>query len=282
MHIETLSTNLGAEIFNADIRDKTQFDAIWEAFKEYSVLVIRNQAIIPEEHLEFSRQFGQINVNRFFQPLENQPEISVVEKLANQRRAIGQDWHTDHSYDAAPAMGSIMHAIALPPYGGDTLFVSMASAFEALNDEKQLFLKGLSAIHSSKHVFGKQKQSKYRDDSGRTGNEELAIQDALHPVVITHPLSGRDGLYVNPTFTESVTGVSSKESETILGALYRHCQSPNFQCRIKWKTGDVGVWDNRATWHKAENNYHGHYRLMHRITIEGCTLSGSKSLAQVP
>ena len=129
MHIGTLSTHLGAEIFNADIRDKTQFDAIWEAFEEYSVLVIRNQAINPEEHFEFSRQFGQINVNRFFQPLENQPEISVVEKLANQRRAIGQDWHTDHSYDAAPAMGSIMHVIALLPYGGDTLFVSMASAF---------------------------------------------------------------------------------------------------------------------------------------------------------
>ncbi len=194
---------------------------------------------------------------------------------------IGQDWHTDHSYDAAPAMGSIMHAISLPPCGGDTLFVSMASAFEALTDEKQLILKSLSAIHSSKQVLGKQKQSKYQDDSGRFGNEDLAVQDSLHPIEITHPLSDRYGLYVNPRFTESIAGVSSKESEKILRALYRHCQSPNFQCRIKWKTGDLGVWDNRATWHKTENNYHGHYRLMQRITIEGCTLSGSKSMVQV-
>ena len=181
MHIGTLSTHLGAEIFNADIRDKTQFDAIWEAFEEYSVLVIRNQAINPEEHFEFSRQFGQINVNRFFQPLENQPEISVVKKLANQRRVIGQDWHTEHSYDAARAMGGIMHPIALPPYGGDTLFAPMASAFEAQTDEKQLFLKGLSEIHSSKHVFGKQKQSKYQDDGGRFGNENLPSKTRCIP-----------------------------------------------------------------------------------------------------
>jgi taurine dioxygenase len=169
-------------------------------------------------------------------------------------------------------MGSILHAIETPPYGGDTVFVSMTLAYEALSDRFKAILHGLHAWHSSRHVFGKTQVSSETNATGRVGNMHLASQDALHPVVIRHPLSGRAGLYVNPQFTTQIDGLDKAESDAILNMLYTHCQRPEFQCRIRWQAGDVTMWDNRATWHKAINDYHGHRRHMHRITVDGCAL----------
>ena len=275
MEIVPLTGGLGAEIFGADLRDDSQFAAIKAAFITHSVITIRAQTLDPDDLLRFGRRWGDINVNRFFAALDTHPEIAIVLKEADQTGAIGEQWHTDHAYDQAPALGSILHAIETPPYGGDTVFCSMGAAYDALSDRFKAMLEGLYAWHSSRHVFGASQSETETSKSGRIGNADKATQDALHPVVIKHPLSGRKGLYLNPQFTTQIKGLSRAESDAILGMLYTHCQKPEFQCRVRWQNGDVTMWDNRATWHKAINDYHGHRRYMHRITIEGCPLDAA-------
>lgn len=278
MDVSPLTGALGAEIIGADLRDADQFDAIRDAFVAHSVIVLRDQTCTPEQHLEFAQRFGEINVNRFFKPLNGHPSIATVIKEADQRQAIGEGWHTDHSYDQIPAMGSILRAVELPPFGGDTVFVSMAAAYEALSPAMQTFLGTLTAAHSSRHAFGATQKDTEAAKSGRFQNADAATQDALHPVVIRHPLSGRAGIYVNPGFTLRIEGLTAPESDAILQMLYTHCARPEFQCRIRWQPGDVAFWDNRATWHKAINDYHGHRREMHRVTVEGAPLEAFASM----
>lgn len=273
MDIMPLTGGLGAEIVGADICDAESFGPIRDAFAKHSVIVLRDQDCKPEDHLAFARRFGAINVNRFFKPVEGYPEIATVLKEKDQTQAIGEAWHTDHSYDQIPAMGSILHAVEVPPYGGDTLFVSMAAAYEALSPAMRGFLDGLTALHSSRHAFGRTTTDSEAAKSGRLKNPDAATQDARHPVVIAHPLSGRRCLYVNPGFTTRIEQLSDEESQAVLGLLYAHCQKPEFQCRVRWRKGDITIWDNRATWHKAINDYHGYRRLMHRVTVEGVALS---------
>ena len=276
MQISPLTGGLGAELHGADIRDPAQFDQIAQAFADHSVIVIRNQTdVTPDDHLAFARQFGTINVNRFFTPVPGHPEIATVLKEKDQTEAVGEGWHTDHSYDDEPAMGSILRAIEVPPVGGDTLFVSMGMAFETLSPTLQTFLTGLSAWHSSRHVFGASAADSEAVTSGRLANADAATQDVLHPIVIRHPLSGRKGLFVNPVFTTRIDGLTPAESDALLQLLYTHCQQPELHCRVRWNAGDITLWDNRATWHKAINVYHGHRRYMHRITVNGCALTGA-------
>ena len=275
MDILPLTGGLGAEIFGADLRDAEQFAEIRRAFVDFSVIVLRSQAITPDDHLAFARRWGPVNVNRFFTALESHPDIAVVVKEPDQSGAVGEHWHTDHAYDRCPAMGSILHAIQTPPYGGDTVFCSMGAAYDALSDRFRVLIGGLSAWHSSRHVFGSQQDESDAHRSGRIGNADKATQDALHPIVIKHPLSGRRGLFVNPQFTTRIDGLSDAESDGILNMLYAHCDRPEFQCRVRWRAGDVTMWDNRATWHKAINDYPGQRRYMHRVTVEGCELSAA-------
>jgi taurine dioxygenase len=272
MKIVPLTGLLGAEIFGADMKNPDHFDQIKHAFIQHSVVILRAQNISPDDQLAFARRWGDVNVNRFFTALDTHPEIAIVLKEADQTGAIGEEWHTDHAYDQIPALGSVLHAIETPPFGGDTAFCSMGAAYDALSDRFKEMLDGLQAWHSSRHVFGTVQADSNAAASGRIGNADQATQDALHPVVITHPLSGRKGLYVNPQFTTQIDGLEKAESDAILNMIYTHCQKPEFQCRVRWQTGDVTMWDNRATWHKAINDYHGHRRYMHRVTIEGVAL----------
>ena len=277
MHILPLTGGLGAEITGADICDPDHFPALQDAFARHSVIVIRDQEHAePCDHLAFARRFGPININRFFKPVDGYPEIATVLKEADQRQAVGEGWHTDHSYDQEPAMGSILHAVDMPPFGGDTVFASMAQAFETLSEPMQMFVQTLSAWHSSSHVFGAAEADSEAARSGRLGNSEAASQTIRHPVVIRHPVSGRKCLYVNPVFTTRIDKLSEPESDALLQMLYAHCQQPELQCRVRWRRGDITMWDNRATWHKAINDYHGFRRLMHRVTVEGCALSAAK------
>lgn len=272
MDVVPLTGALGAELLGADVRKDEDFETIKAAFVEHSVIVIRDQKLTPDEHLAFARRWAPINVNRFFQRLDSHPEIAVVLKEPDQREVIGEGWHTDHSYDDEPALGSILHAIETPASGGDTIFCSMSAAYEALSDRFKEIIGGLYAWHSSRHVFGASQADTESVKSGRLGNAEAAVQDALHPVVIRHPLSDRKCLYVNPVFTTRIDGLSDAESDGLLAILYQHCMRPEFQCRVRWRSGDITMWDNRATWHKAVNDYHGHRRYMHRVTLEGCAL----------
>jgi len=174
--------------------------------------------------------------------------------------------------DEAPALGSMIYALAVPPVGGDPLFASMRLAFETLSDGMKAMLSKLEAVHSGRHVFGPGKKSDL-DVNGRFRNAEQAVQDTVHPVVIRHPDTGRRVLYVNPGFTVRFAGWTEEESRPLLDYLHAHAVKPEFTCRVRWEKGSLGLWDNRTTWHLALNDYHGHRRLMHRVTIEGTPLA---------
>tara|TARA_B100002052_G_scaffold294533_1_gene319464 strand:+ start:365 stop:1054 length:690 start_codon:yes stop_codon:yes gene_type:complete len=223
----------------------------------------------PEKEISFAKKWGKININRFFSNLDGYPEIAIVLKEPEQKKNIGAIWHTDHSYDLNPAMGSILFAHEVPKRGGDTLFACMHSAYQGLSDNLKNKLSKMHARHSSRHVFGKIRSQKNDDTVGRIKNPDSATQDSIHPVITTHPETGKKILYVNPTFTTGFQGWSDEESEPLLNFLFKHASRPEFSCRFKWEVGSVALWDNRSTWHLAINDYHGEKRLMHRITIEG-------------
>ncbi len=277
MHVTPMTGGVGAEIVGADVRNASQFDDIFAAFVEHAVIAIRGQDILPEEQIAFAERFGTININRFFAKVPGYEKLAMVLKEPDQEHAIGESWHTDHSYDEAPAMCSILHCIETPSTGGDTLFASMYRVFDGLSDGLKDTLRGLNAWHSSRHAFGYSNSQNEAKQTGRVGNPELATQDSLHPVVIRHPLSGRETLYVNPGFTIRIDGWTEEESKSLLDYLYSQSTLPEYTCRVRWQPGTITVWDNRATWHRAVNDYHGHRRLMHRITVEGEPLSAAQA-----
>jgi len=273
--VRPITPTLGAEIYGVDVHNDGHFEEVHKAFVDYSMIAIRDLDLSPEDHLAFAERWGEINVNRFFKPLDGYPRIATVTKEPDQTKAIGEGWHTDHSYDQIPAMCSLLLARETPEVGGDTAFASMNQAYLALSPAMREMLHGLKACHSSRHAFGATKEVSNSEaaKSGRLGNAELATQDAVHPVVITHPLSGRPGLYVNGDFTTHFEGWTKEESQPLLDFLYDHCTKAEFTCRLRWRTGTMAIWDNRATQHKAINDYPGQRRHMHRITIEGCPIS---------
>lgn len=275
MKIETTSEAVGAEVSDVDLRScsEAEMDAIREAFAHHGALFFRDQTLTPEEHIDFAERFGPINVNRFFKAVDGYPQIAEVLKEPDQRQNIGGGWHTDHSYDVEPALCSVLYAREVPATGGDTLFAGMGAAYEALSDGFKQMLLGLEAVHSSRHVFGA--KAARGDAAGRIGNVDAATQDAVHPVVIAHPVTGRPTLYVNPGFTIRIKGWSGAESKALLEFLYSHAARPEFQTRWRWTPGSLAMWDNRSTWHYALNDYQGQRRYLHRITIEGGPISAA-------
>ena len=274
INVKPLSGNIGAEIDGVNLKkiSKEQFKEIKIVFGKYGVIFFRNQNLSPEEEIIFAELWGEININRFFTNLEGYPKIALVSKEPDQKKNIGGAWHTDHTYDLEPAMGSILFAHQVPKKGGDTLFSSMYAAYETLSDGLKDTLKNMYGRHSSRHVFGTSRAERNDDTVGRIINSDKAKQDAIHPVVITHPQTGKKALFVNPTFTLGFDGWSDEESKPLLNYLYSHATKPEFTCRFKWEEGSIAFWDNRSTWHLAVNDYHGQRRVMHRITINGTRL----------
>ena len=273
---------VGAEILGVDIAGglaSSELDAIKQTFSEHGLVFFRNQKITEADHIEFAEVFGDINVNRFFAANPEYPQIAMVSKEPDQLENIGGGWHTDHSYDQEPALGSILVARELPASGGDTWFASMYKAYESLSDGLKETLEGMSAVHSAKHVFGpKGEYETTGSGGGRIGNAGAAVEmeDPIHPVVISHPLSGRKALYVNDGFTLRFDGWTDEESAPLLAYLYERAVADENITRFKWENGSIAFWDNRATWHYALNDYAGQRRVMHRITIEGCALQPVK------
>ena len=275
MMVMPVSGAVGAEVRGIDISrplPAVTVAALRAALGEHGVLFFRDQQLTEAQHIAFAEQFAKININRFFRAVEGWPQIAEVRKEPEQTKNIGGGWHTDHSYDDIPALGSLLYAREVPPSGGDTIFASMFAAYDALSDGLKRTLEGLRAVHSSRHVFGTQAK-RGEDLKDRLGNAEAATQDAVHPMVIRHPISGKKALYVNRGFTTHIEGWTVEESKPLLEYLYQHGARPEFSCRFNWAPGSMAFWDNRATWHLAVNDYQGHRRLMHRITLEGVAIS---------
>jgi taurine dioxygenase len=268
----------GAEILGIDLSralSEADFDVMRAAYAKHGVIFFRDQTITEEQHVAFARRWAPVNINRFLAAHPDHPEIAVLSKERDQTENIGGAWHTDQSYDLIPAMGSILVARELPPTGGNTLFASMYAAYEALPEAMKRRLSTLNAVHSARHIFGK--GALYGSArGGRIGNADAAeeLVDAVHPVVITHPLSGKKALYVNLAYTTQIEGLPADESSALLAELYAHCVRPDFVYEFVWRPGSIAFWDNRSTWHLANNDYQGHRRVMHRITLEGQPLRG--------
>ena len=259
---------LGVSVANADADD---IELIRQAVFQRGVAFLHDQHLTPEQHIAFAERIGPIVVNRYFPPSERFPQIAKVEKTEAQTTNIGGGWHTDHSYDAEPAMGSVLLAVETPPSGGDTQFADMYAAYEALSDGLKATLGGLRAFHASEHIYGMDGVYGKTDQAHLAGKTDTP--SAMHPVVITHPGSGKKALYVNPGFTLGFEGWTQEESRPLLHYLFQHATKPQFTHRFSWKPGSMAIWDNRATWHLAMNDYQGHRRLMHRITIAGGPLA---------
>jgi taurine dioxygenase len=272
--VSPISPSVGAEIGNVDIASgvsEAQFAEIKQAFIDHGVIFFRDQNLTPLQHIEFAGRWGEINQNRFFNPVEGYPLIAEVRKEAHNKRNIGGEWHTDHSYDQIPAMGSVLYAREVPELGGDTMFASMYAAYDNLSEGLKASLSRMNAVHSSRHAFGEEAYSAeaLEEFAGRLSNVKMATQDSIHPVIIRHPLSNKPALYVNQDFTVKFEGWTEEESQPLLDLLYKRAKQAEFTCRFKWEKGSIAIWDNRATHHFALNDYAGQFRLMHRITIEG-------------
>ena len=270
--INKLSGTLGAEIYGADLSkdlSNAAFDEIHQAFLDHKVIILRGQqAMTLDQHKAFGRRFGTLNIHPYVKGMEGHPEIMEIIKEPEETANFGGGWHSDMSFLEAPALGSILHAVEIPPYGGDTLFADQQAAYDRLSDGLKQTLDGMTAIHSASREYGAKGHSAQARQSMQATSTDSA-PEYEHPVVRTHPETGRKGLFINPAFTLRFTGWSRAESKPLLNYLFNLSREERLTCRVRWQEGDVTMWDNRCVWHYALNDYAGHRRHMRRVTING-------------
>jgi len=263
-----VSPALGAEIGGVDLSQSLDDDVIAEirqAWLKYRVVFFRDQDITPEQHLAFARRFGDLVTYPMVKGLDDYPEIAPVIKLKHQTVNFGGIWHSDTTYLPQPPMGAILVARELPPKGGDTLFANMVMAYEALPEAMKERLSGLIAINSS----AKDHVAKSREDRQKDMDDVPEPLSAEHPAVRTHPETGLKSLYVNRGHTVGFKGMAEDESAPLLEELFEHQTGGEFTCRFQWRPGSIAFWDNRSAQHNPINDYDGHKRVMHRITLAG-------------
>lgn len=269
IRVRRIAGYVGAEIEGIDLSEVIADDAvsiIRNALLEHGVVFFRRQCITPAQHDRFARRFGEPTDVRMVGTVPGFPSMSLVEKAKEQLDNIGGGWHADQTFHDVPPAATVLVARELPAVGGDTLFSSMAAAYDALSEGLRRSLDGLRAVHDNALVG--------RALSARTGKPYVP-QQAVHPVVVRDPLTGRKSLFVNRAYTTRFEGWSERDSEPLLSCLYAHGQRPEFQCRLRWEEGSVAFWDNIRLWHYAVNDYHGQRRVMHRIAIRGTPLVGA-------
>ena len=264
MEVRRIAGALGAELLGIDLRKLSTetVAAIRRAFLEHQVIFFRDQKLDPAQFMAFARTMGRPVPYPFVPGIEGFPEVIEVKKLEHERHNFGGIWHSDTAYLEEPPMGSMLIAREIPPYGGDTVFASQYLAYEALSDGLKLLLDGLYAVNSS----AKADVTRTREDRVKEYSKHY---EAEHPVVRTHPETGRKALYVNFGHTVRFRGMTEQESAPLLEYLFRHQVKPEFTCRFQWEVGSLAFWDNRCTQHNPVNDYHGHRRVMHRITLAG-------------
>jgi taurine dioxygenase len=270
MEVRPLSSAIGAEIFGVDLAEPLDEDTIREvraALLEHVVIFFRDQKLAPQQLLALAKRFGEPAEYPFIQGLPECPLVLPIVKEPHDRANFGGIWHSDTAYLERPALGTLLYALETPPAGGDTMFANMYLAYEALSDGMQRLLAGLRAVN----VAGKPVTLKTREEmhSKRGTAADPEATSAVHPVVRTHPETGRKALYVNFAHTLRFEDMTEEESEPLLTYLFAHQIKPEFTCRFRWRPGSLAFWDNRASLHYPLNDYHGHRRVMHRVTLLG-------------
>ncbi|KCV61173.1 taurine catabolism dioxygenase, TauD/TfdA family [Bordetella bronchiseptica 99-R-0433] len=272
LEVRPLTGSCGAEIFGVDLSRTLSADtvkAIRQALLDHNVIFFREQALTPEQHRAFTRQFGEVVVNPVYTHVEGYPDIMPVIKEPNDRYNIGDTWHSDMSYMQEPPLGSVLYGRDIPEYGGDTLFANMYLAYELLPDALKQMIDGRRAYHSDRYLTSRISERNAGRSTRLKADADAQENLALHPMVRTHEETGRKCLYVNFPFTWQIEGLSREESLPLLNQLYAHAARPELACRFRWRKGSLAFWDNRCTMHYACNDYQGKRREMHRMTIAG-------------
>jgi taurine dioxygenase len=270
LDIRPLSGAIGAEVLGIDLARELDDETVAEIRRiwlKHLVIFFRDQTLSPERFLGVARRFGKPIEYPFIKGIDGFPEVTPVVKLEHEKNNFGGIWHTDTAYLEIPPMGTMLIAREVPPYGGDTLFANQYLAYEALSDGMRKILDGLIAVNTS----AKADVSRTREDRIRDGAREDAKKSyvAEHPVVRTHPETGRKALYVNLGHTERFVGMTTEESAPVLDFLFKHQVRPELTCRFSWRPGSIAFWDNRCAQHNPVNDYHGFRRVMHRVTLAG-------------
>ncbi len=265
IQVRKLTPAIGAEIFGVDLGGQIgnqQFEEIHQALLDNMVIFFRDQTLTPAQHKAFGARFGRLHIHpNAPKPIEGHPEILVIKADETSKRVAGEVWHSDVSCDEEPPMGSILHIHEVPENGGgDTSFANMYAAYEALSDTMQAFLRGCTAIHASL----KSANHQYRDKT-----PDMRFPESEHPIVRTHPETGRKALFVNRGFTTRIPQLSATESDAVLGMLFDHAEQSRFHCRFKWQRNSIAFWDNRATMHQAMWDYYPQRRYGFRVTVCG-------------
>ncbi len=270
IEVQPVAGSLGAEIRGVNVA-ATLADAIVleirQALLDHLVIFFRDQKLAPREQLAFAQRFGEPMEYPQLKGLPECPMITPVLKLEHEQINFGGVWHSDTTYLAQPPMASMLYALEIPPYGGDTIFANQYAAYETLSEGLRKVLDGLTAVNTST----KADASKTREERLKSAGTEMKVLSGQHPVVRTHPETGRRALYVNIGHTSHFKGWTEEESRPLLEHLWRHQVKPEFTCRFQWQPGSIAFWDNRCAQHNAVNDYAGFRRLMHRVTLAGDT-----------
>ncbi|MEQ9121518.1 MAG: TauD/TfdA family dioxygenase [Alphaproteobacteria bacterium] len=272
MKLKRLSGALGAEIEGVDLgRDIDQGVAadVRAALGEHGFLVFRDQAIDVEAHKRIARHFGDIFIHPNFNTGDHDPEVVSIVRAPGDTRIVGEDWHTDTTMMPEPPMGALLYALETPPYGGDTLFAAQWLAYDALSDGLKATLEGLKCIHSDIKVAGPHNKLNARRATVIREDADWRPTESAHPVVRTHPDTGRKCLFVNHSYSIRFEGWTEAESKPLLDFLMNWGHKPEFTCRVAWRDRSLTFWDNRSTKHLAVNDVHDHRRVMRRIQIAG-------------
>jgi len=270
LDVKPLAGAIGAEIHGVDLTgtlSDADIQAIRDVWLEHGVVFFRDQPLEPSVFQAFAERFGDVVEYPFVKGIPEHPMIIPVLKLPHEKHNFGGIWHTDTTYLTAPPMATMLIARELPPKGGDTLFASGYAAYETLSDGLKKTLSTLKAANcSSKAEVTKTREDRVADSATDKANQALIGE---HPVIRTHPETGRKTLYVNPAHTTHFVGWSEQESQPLLNFLFAHQVKPEFTCRFNWRKDSIALWDNRCVLHNPINDYHGHKRLLHRITLKG-------------
>ncbi len=268
LNIKPFAPNLGAVITNVDLSNDIndeELKGIRDAFHKFQVLFFQNQSeISPENHIKLGRYFGDLHIHPAAPKMKNYPQIFEIITDKNSKIANGaEDFHSDVSCDIEPPLGTMLQLHILPECGGDTMFANMYMAYEALSNQMQKFLSDLKASHESVHFYS----GRYKTETN--GESKTEYPSAIHPVIRTHPETGKKAIFVNKFFTTRILGLEPQESKFILNFLFSHIEKTEFQIRYRWNKNDMAFWDNRCTIHKALWDYFPHERKGRRVTIKG-------------
>ena len=266
IEITPMTPRIGAEVSGIDLTKSLgnqQFQEIHDALMEHSVLFFRNQDVDVEQHKHFGRLFGDLHIHPGSPPPPGHPEILIVHADKDSKHIAGENWHSDVTCDAEPPMGSILHLWEVPKSGGDTLFASMEAAYDDLSERMKIYLDGLTATHSGEQIYRGRYNNQKHDDTNVTYPRNV------HPVVRTHPVTGRKSIFVNKTFTTRINEIPKAESDSVLAFLYSHCAKPDYQVRFKWQPHSIAFWDNRCVQHLALWDYYPQVRSGYRVTVKG-------------